>query len=161
MRRTRGRLPAGSASRFRRGILSLALGALAGGCSDSTGPGDSGSPIPPVGLVDSPLLVTPQDPYALLEATLTGDILTLRVGFSGCSPDHRFTLYAGRYFQESIPVQTPLVLSHDALGESCEAYFERTLRFDLDPIRLAHIRDYRGPGVVILRFHDAQGGMRS
>ncbi len=98
-----------------------------------------------------------QDPYALMDAKLEGDVLTLRVGFSGCSPDHPFTLYASGSFMESNPVQTWALLAHDDRGELCDAWFERMLQFDLAPLRAAHIRAYGRPGVVILRFRDFQG----
>lgn len=114
-------------------------------------------PIQPVLLVDRVLEVEPQDPYALLAAHLAGDVLTLRVGLSGCSPAHPLTLYAGRSFGESIPVTTALVLAHDDRDEPCDAWFERSLYFDLDPIRQEHLRVYGVPAVVRLRFHDAQG----
>lgn len=98
-----------------------------------------------------------QDPYDLMEAQLDGDILTLRVGISGCSGEHPFTLYASHGFMESIPVQTWALLAHDDLGEMCDAWFERTLAFDLRPLRAAHVRAYGRPGVVILRFRDFHG----
>ncbi len=98
-----------------------------------------------------------QDPYALMGARLDADILTLRVGISGCSPDHPFTLYASRHFMESNPVQTWALLAHDDRGELCDAWFERTLQFDLSPLRAEHIRAYGAPGVVLVRFRDFQG----
>jgi len=98
-----------------------------------------------------------QDPYSLMAAKLEGDILTLRVGISGCSPDHPFALFASRGFMESNPVQTWALLAHDDRGEFCDAWFERTLQFDLAPLRSEHIRAYGRPGVVILRFRDFHG----
>jgi len=124
-------------------------------------PGTCDDPIPQVLLVDAPPELIPQDSYTLLDAKLEGDVLSLRVGFSGCAADHPFALYAGAAFMESIPVQTWVVLSHDGRGEVCRAYFERTLQFDLDPIRRNHLRLYHGPGEVRLRFRDFQGNERS
>ncbi len=119
-------------------------------------------PIPAVVLTDSfPLPdAIPQDPYSLLEARLDGDVFTLRVGFGGCAADHPFKLFAGRSFMESFPVQTWVSLAHDDRDEPCDAFFQRTLRFDLDPIRQEHIRQYGGPAVVGLRFRDSQGNER-
>lgn len=98
-----------------------------------------------------------QDAYDLLGAELVGDILELRVGVSGCSPDHPFVLYAGRGFMESNPVQTWALLAHDDLNEPCDGYFERALQFDLSPLRAEHIRAYGRPGVVIVRLRDSHG----
>ena len=98
-----------------------------------------------------------QDPYTLIDAKLAGDVLSLRAGFSGCSPDHPFQLYASRGFMESNPVQTWALLVHDDRGELCDAWFERTLQFDLSPLRAEHIRAYGRAGVVVVRFRDSNG----
>lgn len=124
------------------------FGVAHGACDD---------PSPPVVLVDVLPSAIPQDSYALLDASLQGDLLVLRVGYSGCSASHPFTLYAGRAFAESIPPQTWVILAHDDLDEPCDAYFEATLQFDLDPIRWEHLRVYGGWGVVQLRFVDWLG----
>ncbi|MCL1594332.1 MAG: hypothetical protein M3132_08285, partial [Actinomycetia bacterium] len=99
-----------------------------------------------------------QDFYHLISAQLDGESFSIRVGYSGCSPDHPFTLYAGRRFMESMPVQTWMLLAHDDRDEFCLAYFEETLTFDLGPIQDAHIEDYGAPGIVLIRFRDFEGG---
>jgi hypothetical protein len=99
----------------------------------------------------------PQDHYNLNSIELRGDVLVLQVGFSGCQPDHPFTLWAGRNFMESDPVQTWAVLEHDGLGEPCEAYWMRELEFDLSPLRRAYVEQYGQPGLIVLRFLDFQG----
>jgi hypothetical protein len=123
--------------------------------------GSCGDPLPPgpseVVLTDSSPDQIDQDFYHLLSATLEGELFSIRVGYSGCSDDHPFTLYAGRGFMESLPVQTWMLLAHDDLGEPCDAYFEKTLHFDLGPIQDAHIEDYGEPGIVRIRFRDFLG----
>jgi hypothetical protein len=113
--------------------------------------------IPRAVMTDVPLDSIGQDPYRLLEIRLREDTLVLRVGYSGCQPDHPFTLYVSSRFMESLPVQTVAVLAHDDLGEYCDAYFERTLMFDLAPLREAYIEAYGEPGEVIVRFRDFGG----
>jgi hypothetical protein len=99
------------------------------------------------------------DPYHLMRWHLEGDILQLRVGYAGCQPDHPFTLLMAGGFLDGMFTRVNLVLLHDDLGEMCEVYFEHTLRFDLDPIRQAHIEAFGQPGVVILMLHDYQGNV--
>ncbi|MEZ4651905.1 MAG: hypothetical protein R3E97_24520, partial [Candidatus Eisenbacteria bacterium] len=70
-----------------------------------------------------------QDEYRVLDASLADDVLSLRVEFSGCTPDHDFALFMTGGFMESMPVQARIVLSHDDLGELCDALFQRTLRY--------------------------------
>jgi hypothetical protein len=101
-----------------------------------------------------------QAPYDLLGAELDGDVLSLAVGISGCTPDHPFTLYASRQFMESEPVRTWVILAHDDLGEPCRAYFTRRLAFDLGAIREAFVATHGAPGLVILELRDFQGEIR-
>jgi hypothetical protein len=101
-----------------------------------------------------------QDPYELLEAELDGDLLILRVAFSGCSPDHPFMLYISGDFMESEPVRTWALLAHDDLGEFCRAYWTRTLRFNLNPLREEYVASYGAPGLVVLQFRDFNGEIR-
>ncbi len=93
---------------------------------------------PPVTLVPGPPDdVQPQDEYHLLAAHLEGTRLHLRVGFSGCSPDHFFELFAGLPEPEPELPELPhtwLRLAHDSHGEECLAWFERDLFYELRPI---------------------------
>jgi hypothetical protein len=98
-----------------------------------------------------------QDPYRLLEAHLRGDFLVMRVSFGGCGPDHPFSLFISGAFMESNPVQTWALLSHDDLDEECDAVFERTLKFDLGPLRRAYTAAYGQPGPVVVRLRNFQG----
>jgi hypothetical protein len=127
----------------------------------------------PVGLVtltgEDPGTIE-QDPYSLIDAWLEGDILTLQVGYGGCQSEHPFILYAGRSFtggrSSSLTVQTWMLLAHDNLGEACRCdpvsrcWFNKTLMFDLSPIREAYIEDYGQPGVVELLFRDFNGNQQ-
>ncbi|MDX1740251.1 MAG: hypothetical protein R3178_03120, partial [Rhodothermales bacterium] len=89
--------------------------------------------LPPVLFVESTESIA-LDQYALGTIQLGAQSLFMRVGFSGCGPDHPFQLYMVGGLMESFPPQARLVLSHDDLGELCDAYFERDLTFDLWPI---------------------------
>jgi hypothetical protein len=92
----------------------------------------------PVGFWDGPEDSLSQDPYSLLDVHQDGTILELRVGYSGCQPEHAFGLFMldGFVFRRCLPCPplANIVLSHDGRGEMCLAYFERTLRYDLAPI---------------------------
>lgn len=116
---------------------------------------------PTVQLTDRPPSDIASDPYQLIEIHLReDDRLVLRVGFSGCGPDHPFALFAGADFMESTPVRTWARLQHDGLGELCDAWFERDLVFDLNPIRRRHMEVYGTPGPIIVVFQDEQGQTR-
>jgi hypothetical protein len=129
------------------------FGIYPGPCVDPPPPG----PAPLVVLTDLSPEEIDQSPYQLIWAELEGELLSIRVGYSGCTRDHPFTLHAARGFMESLPVQTWMLLAHDDRGEACRAYFERTLFFDLSPIQQAHIEDYGVPGIVRIHFRDFRG----
>jgi hypothetical protein len=116
---------------------------------------DLGDPVPVV-LTDLPPEEIRQDPYHLEVLGLDGDLLTLRVGFSGCRPFGDFTLFMSGGFMESNPVQARLVLGHIRDGD-CEAAFRQTLRFDLTPVREAFEHAYGHPGPLLLLLADPQG----
>lgn len=111
----------------------------------------------PVVLTDLPPDEIRQDHYRLTDISLTDGLLNLRVGFSGCTPFHDFTMYLSGGFMESHPVQARLVLGHDDRGEDCDAAFERSLTFDLAPVREAFEQAYGQTGPLLLRFADLQG----
>lgn len=100
-------------------------------------------PLPRVILTNrDPDTIEPQDMYTLEELRVEGDVLVLRVGFSGCSADHPFALYAANEPLHppaegpGLPVLLPWMrLMHDDGGELCDAYFVRTIAFDLSPLR--------------------------
>jgi hypothetical protein len=92
------------------------------------------------------------DPYGLMEARLEGGILFLRVSYSGCGPDHPFQLYMVGGIMESYPAQARLVLSHDDLGELCDAFWTRDLSFDVRPILALN-----NGQMIILRLVDWNG----
>jgi hypothetical protein len=97
------------------------------------------------------------DQYHLGRVALDDKFLKLRVGFSGCGPDHPFMLWAVDGFMESDTVQVRLKLGHDDRDELCDAYWERTLCYDLEPLRAEYRRVYGAPGVLYLIFEDWYG----
>jgi hypothetical protein len=116
-------------------------------------PGDS----PPVLFHEGPGSELKQDSYTLRGIHFTGRYLNLDVGFSGCGPDHPLALYMVGGFMESSPVQANLVLSHDDRGELCDAYWQRSLRFDLQPILDRYVQTYGAPGQIRVNFRAADG----
>jgi len=96
--------------------------------------------------------------WMLIEAELMErHLLRLHVGFSGCQPDHPFTLYASGGFMESQPPQINVVLVHE-IEEDCDAYFEDELLFDLYPLWERYLEAY-GPGVLMMNLITLDGAM--
>ena len=94
-------------------------------------------------------------PWQFLGAETSGSRLMLRVGFSGCQPDHRFSLWMSGGFQESAPPRANLTLVHGT-QEECDAAFTDSLTFDLLPLAARYVEHY-GPGPLVLVLHAADG----
>lgn len=91
------------------------------------------------------------DAFDLTGLAIASDVLTADVGYGGGCETHDFTLcWPEPAFAESEPVQATLEITHDAHGDSCEAYFEGPVSFDLTPLREAWIGAYGGTTGTIL-----------
>ena len=96
------------------------------------------------------------DSFVLNDATLTGDMLTVSVSYSGGCKNHEFTLVASDTFLESFPVQLSAYIVHDANGDTCEAWPTEDYYFNLTPIKTLYQDAYRQKsGTIILRLKDA------
>jgi hypothetical protein len=93
--------------------------------------------------------------WQLLEWSVRGPLLNLRVGYSGCQPDHAFALWMSGGFMESMPPRAALTLVHES-QELCDAYFTRELGFDLGPLYRRYVEAY-GQGPLILVLHGPDG----
>ncbi len=120
------------------------------------GAAHSGLPLPPVRFTDLPPDSLHFAPWQLLSAEVHGDRIGLELGFSGCQPDHPFSLWISGGFMESEPVQVNAVLVHE-LEEDCDAWWHVERGFGLMPLREAYIEAYGEPGLLIMNLIDFQG----
>lgn len=93
------------------------------------------------------------DAYQIVRTPhVANDSLRLTVQYAGGCARHQFSLHASRVFMESHPVQSPLVLHHDANGDHCRSLITRELQFNLSPLRDAWRTSYQQRhGTIILR----------
>ncbi|MFX0122096.1 MAG: hypothetical protein ACFFAE_00530 [Candidatus Hodarchaeota archaeon] len=84
----------------------------------------------------------PRDDVEFAEISFNGDILTIGFTYTGGLSSHVFELIGSGDFAESAPIQTTLVLSHDAQGDSGEALISKELNFDLKPLKEAFLQAY-------------------
>lgn len=97
-----------------------------------------------------------KDTFKLNAATITDDILTANVSYSGGCKTHQFTLVASEAFLESDPVQLQIYLAHDANGDQCQAYIMTDRQFDLTPIKKRYQESYRrDAGTIVIILKDA------
>ena len=76
-----------------------------------------------------------RDSFVITQLFIYEDYLDLMVQYGGGCEMHEFTLIAEEEFMESNPVQTNLVLSHDAHNDSCEALITKPMRFNLSLLK--------------------------
>lgn len=114
---------------------------------------------PPIQFTDLPPSDLHYELWNLIEASVIEDhIMRLEVGFSGCQPEHPFSLWMSGGFMESMPVQVNLVPVHD-LAEDCDAAFTGVRDFNLWPLRERFLEAY-GPGVLLLNVIDFNGDVQ-
>lgn len=90
-----------------------------------------------------------KDPITINKVTLDGDLLKIKVSYSGGCKEHIFTLISSG-FMESYPVQVNLVLSHNANNDSCEAWLTEELSYDLSPLKQAYQQGYLEDSAIII-----------
>ena len=111
---------------------------------------------PPIQFTDLPADSLHYELWNLIEASILQDhFLHLEVGFSGCQPEHPFSLWMTGGFMESMPAQVNLVPVHE-LAEDCDMYFTGVRVFNLMPLRERFLEAY-GPGVLLLNVIDFNG----
>ncbi|MBP9186607.1 MAG: hypothetical protein KBE91_12010 [Bacteroidia bacterium] len=73
---------------------------------------------------------------SILNASLTGSTLTLKIGYSGCNeqPKSNFELQWNGDLLESLPLQTTLFLNSKN-RQMCQAYFTQELCFDISKLK--------------------------
>jgi hypothetical protein len=85
----------------------------------------------------------PRDAYEFVSMRREGDALDVTVRHGGGCADHQFALLVHPAFRESYPVQMGGVVAHDAKGDPCRALVQKTLEFDLSPVKQASRRAYQ------------------
>ena len=108
---------------------------------------------------DHSAITLASDAAAIEEASIEGDLLSLKTAYGGGCRKHDFKLYGSTSFLESYPVQTDVFLSHDAHGDACRALLHDELLFDLSPLKRAYRQMYHGDeGSIYLRIHVPEVG---
>jgi len=122
-------------------ILFVLLSAsVAPACSRVGAPADEqdAGPLPPFGsdelihCVDLPY--QPNGQYDIESVELDGDDLVIEVGYGGGCVEHEWMLCFPGIILASLPGRIPLALLHEDNGDTCEADFHETLRFDVSPL---------------------------
>ena len=91
----------------------------------------------------------PRDDVMINDVSIVNNKLVLNVSYSGGCKEHLFKLIASDSWLESYPVQTPILLSHDANNDNCEAFITETLSFNLLPLKERYQELYKESSATI------------
>lgn len=128
-------------------------------------------PYEPMDSIDGEIRITCQSPQSLQDdiffldtVYVTGDVITLRIGYSGGCVEHDFELYMSpAAFLESCPPQANVYLRHDDHDDMCDGWFIRDLSFDLRPVMCLRDIMYDDPVPILLNvyyYFDTNPGKR-
>lgn len=76
----------------------------------------------------------PDDEVWIADASLSGDILSLDVGYGGGCEAHQLRLCWDGGIMESYPMQARIWVSHNANGDSCEAALNQLMEVDISSL---------------------------
>ena len=101
------------------------------------------------------LLDLKQDPFEILEPSISNNVLNLKVKFSGGCSAHDFSIIGVTPFMESNPVQIKVVFGHDDNDDPCDSIISSEIKFDLTPLKQEYIQSYPGSidGEIWLNFN--------
>lgn len=74
------------------------------------------------------------DPFKMASASVHGDVLKIKVSYTGGDKPHTFALYWNGIVARSYPGRTAVHLKHDANEDAGEKKIEKTIEFDLTAI---------------------------
>jgi hypothetical protein len=98
------------------------------------------------------------DPLVIRDARVVAGILEVDVTFGGGCGQHDLDAVAYTTWMESDPVEVGVAVTHDPHGDSCEAAVQRTLLFDLEPLKDAYTDAYgTGNADLVLRVEPGAG----
>ena len=94
------------------------------------------------------------DPFQLLDAQITGDLLEIQVEYGGGCRSHIFEITAHpSAFLESEPVQMNVHVSHQGNNDLCKALIRARRVFSLKPLKEAFQEIYPSGDQLILNIH--------
>ena len=73
--------------------------------------------------------------YKIKSATITGDLLSLNVNYTGGCKEHSFELISNGLYAKSLPPQITVYLKHQSNDDTCEKIIEKTITYDISKLQ--------------------------
>lgn len=71
------------------------------------------------------------DPFTIEKSSISGNILTLEVSYSGGCAQHEFKMEGNEFISKSLPPIRSIRLIHHANGDACEARINQVLKINI------------------------------
>lgn len=98
------------------------------------------------------------NPYSINDVFINGDVMTVKVGYSGCNKDE-FHAYWPAIFMESAPVQASILLTrgNEIYDITCEMFIEDTVEINLATVKRQYENLYQtDTGIITLSVTDGK-----
>ena len=120
-----------------------------GGAGDGVGGGGDGGDGAAFPLLSCHNIELANDPFGIEELRIVGDVLQVRVSYSGGCVEHSFGACAGG-FQERVPVSTTLHIGHSENEDPCDGITDEWISIDLSELRVLYQQRFHAEEGVIL-----------
>jgi hypothetical protein len=77
---------------------------------------------------------TPSDIVQISDVSIIGNIISIKVSYSGGCKNHDFQLLGSANISKSLPPIRAIKLVHNANGDKCKKNVERTLEFEISDL---------------------------
>ncbi|MBT33348.1 MAG: hypothetical protein CMO01_27115 [Thalassobius sp.] len=97
------------------------------------------------------------DPFTINDVNINGNYLEVEVSYSGGCEEHTFEMVWPESVDQIYPPKVPVILTHDANGDLCEAYITETLKIDLAGDQLDYdIKTISNIEIIVVNGSDKQ-----
>tara|TARA_B100001758_G_scaffold245658_1_gene259096 strand:+ start:205 stop:648 length:444 start_codon:yes stop_codon:yes gene_type:complete len=86
------------------------------------------------------------DKFDILDVKISGNIMTLKIGYAGGCKNHEFSIIGSQMISKSLPPIRNIQLIHNSNDDSCESYVTQNL--DIDISNLAY-KKVNGSDIIL------------
>ena len=84
------------------------------------------------------------DKVDILDVKISGNIMTLKIGYSGGCKNHEFSIIGSQMISKSLPPIRNIQLIHDSNDDNCENYITQNLEYDI-----SHFAYNKGSDIIL------------
>ena len=89
------------------------------------------------------------DQVDILDAKISGNIITLKIGYSGGCKNHEFSIIGSQMISKSLPPIRNIQLIHNSNDDNCKSYITQNLEYDISNLAYKKVNG----SVIILKLN--------